>query len=203
MKIAVCTMHSPCYAEISGITIPVMKAYCELHGYEFHEIICPDWKFHYVKHEYFKDSLQTDITALLYIDCDALIVNKSVPIESLIDEEHSLFITEDATELNGGVFILKNNEWGHFFNNTVLEESDNFNNEQNVYVHYKEHPNFKPHIKILPQHKLNSYDHSLYPELSDRVGKEDLGDYKPGHFIIHFPALTILKRAEEIKKYIQ
>jgi len=160
MKVVVCTMFSNSYQAIADITLPVLKNYCEKHGYELNVITCPDWDYNYVKHEWLKEKMKEDIDLFFYIDADALITNQSVPIESLIDEEHSFFVSEDVTEINGGVFILKNNDWGRFFNNTVLEEKDTFVNEQNVYVHYKDHPNFKPHIKLMPQTLFNAYDHS-------------------------------------------
>lgn len=199
---AVATMYSDCYKEIAAITLPVMKDYCERHGYQFHEIKCPDWKYGYVKHEYLQDLLMTDIESVLYCDIDTLFTNPSIPYENFMDEEHDLFITEDATELNGGVFVLRNTSWSHLFNNSVLEERDNFVNEQNVYVAYKDHKNFKHKIKIVPHPSFNSYDHSLYPELLDRIGREDLGDWKPGHFIFHVPALTIPQRIEALKTHI-
>lgn len=203
MKILVCTMFSPSYQPIADITLPILKSYCEKHGYGLNVIVCPDWNYNYVKHEWLKDKMKEDVDVFFYIDADAIITNPSITIESLLEDGRDFYIAEDVTEVNGGVFILRNTEWGHFFNNSILEEKDNFVNEQNVYDHYKNHPNFKNKIKILPQSAINAYDYSLYPELQDRVGRPDLGDWQSDNFIFHVPALTIPQRIEALKKHIQ
>ena len=68
-------MYSPSYKEVSDVTVPVMRHYCDKHGYEFHEIKIEDDNYHYKKHEYFKDLLGTDVDVVFYLDCDAIFTN--------------------------------------------------------------------------------------------------------------------------------
>ena len=196
MKIAVCTTHSPAYAEVAAVTMPVMEAYCERHGYSFHEIKVEDNKWAYKKHGFFKELFETDVDAVLHIDVDAVFTNFNTKIEDFIDQEHDYFITKDFNELNTGNIILKNTDNGKWINEIILSQIDCFENEQNAVNWLMGNPGFNQRVKIVPHPSLNSYQYSLYKECSELVGKTELGDWTEGCFILHVPALPISKRAE-------
>jgi hypothetical protein len=48
-------------------------------------------------------------------------------------------------------------------------------------------------IKIVPQRELNAYNYDLYPGLIPHIYKKDLlgndGQWQPGDFLIHWPAV--------------
>ncbi|KAK1868337.1 hypothetical protein I4F81_010826 [Pyropia yezoensis] len=49
---------------------------------------------------------------LLWSDADAMVVNQSVPVETLIDDAADFLVTADWLMLQAGVFLVKCSEWG-------------------------------------------------------------------------------------------
>lgn len=197
MNVVLVTMWGESYRGIAELTIPNMLEYCWKHGYAFSEIKALEGEpYYYKKHEWFRDIIEGgDVDLIFYCDCDTLITNHSIKVEDLIDEEHDLFITKDYTELNGGVIILKCNKGGKQLNDFILEERDNFENEQNIFNHYQE--DLKPQMKILPQSTMNAYKYEIYPEIG-KLTKEQ-GQWEPGCFLLHTPGASMQTRLETLK----
>jgi len=49
---------------------------------------------------------------LLWSDADAMVINQSVPVESLIDDAVDFMVTADWLMVQAGVFLVKCSEWG-------------------------------------------------------------------------------------------
>lgn len=199
MKTIVVTSTSPHRREMFDITYPNMLKYCERHGYYSHVIHLEDGVWAYRKHEVFKELFEQGYELIAYRDDDVLFTNLSVPYESFLDDYYSFYITVDAGGFNGGSVIIKNTEVGRKFNDLVLENRDLFGNEQEF---YNSMPMLMMGIDLMKpiQHpSINSYKYDAYSEFPERIGREDLGDWKEGHFILHLPALTIEKRIEIFK----
>ena len=49
---------------------------------------------------------------LLWSDADAMVINQSVPVETLIDDAVDFMVTADWLMLQAGVFLVKCSEWG-------------------------------------------------------------------------------------------
>jgi hypothetical protein len=195
MKVAVFTVYNKDYSDIAKVTLPVMERYTQKHGYDFYQMFLKEgthWA--YKKHELFKDAVKFSANVFFYLDIDCLITDLNRKVESFLDEEHSLFITEDKTEINGGSLILKANKEGMFLNDSILGLKDNFENEQNAMVWLMGDPAFSKHVKLLPHPSINSYLYELYPEYGKLTPEE--GQWEPGQFILHTPALGLDKRAE-------
>lgn len=196
MRIVVCTMYSPAYKELAELTVPNMQKYAARHGYDTHIIFVEDEKWAYKKHEAFKELFEMGYDLIWYKDVDAIITNLSVPIESFLDDENVFYITKDFNELNGGSVIIKNTTAGRMFNSIVLENSDMFENEQNLFNSFPILVLGVDFMKILPHPSINSYKYDLYPECKGCVGREYLGDWMGGNFVLHVPALGLGKRLE-------
>lgn len=204
MRVIVCTMYSPSHQELADISIPNFQEYTDRHGYELRIINIENDKWEFKKHEAFKEWMDKDECDLIfYKDIDSLITNISIPITDFVDKDYSFYLTKDFTELNGGAVIIKNTKEGRLFNDIVLENKDTFENEQNFY-------NSMPMLMMganimnpLMHPSINSYDYSLYPECKEYVGREDLGDWQQGNFVIHFPALQLSHRLKMMKEYLQ
>jgi len=153
-------------------------------------------KWEYVKHEIFKNLFQKGFDLIWYRDIDSVITNMNIPITDFIDDEHDFFITRDFTELNGGSVIIRSSIKGQSFNRLVLRCKSRYQNEQNAYNHYREIMVNNNTMKVLPHPSINSYKYYLYPECKEYVGREDLGDWKEGNFVLHVPALALSKRLE-------
>ncbi len=199
-KVLIVTEWCPRYQEVADVSLPNMYEYAQLHGYDCHEIkMSNEDRFHYKKHELFKDIIgRTDYNLIFYKDIDSVITNLSVPIETFIDDEHSLFICEDSlVGVNGGSLIIKNNKGGKRINDFILSERENYNNEQVVMEHFKKELQEWGWMKILPYPAINSYPYEMYPEFQDRLHEQS--NWKEGHFLLHTPALPYEKRAEVLR----
>jgi hypothetical protein len=199
MKVCIVTEYCDRYNEIADVSLPNMIEYGTRHDYCHYLIkLSNDEGFHYKKHEHFKKLFETGIDLIFYKDIDSIITNLSVPIESFIDDEHSLFICgDDIFGINGGSLIIKNDMYGQFVNNYILSKREYFNNEQEVMEHYKIPLQAVGCMKILPHPSINSYPYKEYPELK-QVTREE-GNWHEGDFLLHCPALPYEKRAEILR----
>lgn len=200
MKIAFTTEYGGNYAAIAGYTIPIMRKYCELHGYDLRVLVMEGTgnEYAYKKHEFFEQLFKEDYEAIFYLDVDAVITNMNVKIESFMDGFASLYITEHLGELNGGALILRNDEEGRWVNDLILSERGSFDNEQNVINFYR---NFQPFIramKVVPHPAFNSFDYILYPEHPD-IRERERGHWHEGDFVLHVPGLGIDHRLQVLK----
>ena len=194
--ICVFTMYGDNYSGIASVTVPNMEKYCKRHGYDF-KVLLLDGDgndYAYKKHEYIKELFKRDIDIVWYLDCDAMVTNHKIRLEDFLDEDYSVFLTRDFTELNGGSIIIRNNELGRWFNDYILSRRGHYQNEQNV-INANEF-SFKHFMKHLPHPSINSYRYDLYLECASHVGKPELGDWKPGNFVLHVPGLGVERRKE-------
>ena len=210
MKVTLLTMWADNFKRIADISLPNFKAYCERHGYDLKELKIDSERFHYQKHIFLKEFLLTDVEVVFYIDIDAIITNQSLPVESFLDDEHDFYTTKDINEINTGTFILKNTEWGKWFNGLILGESKYYNNEQNVINAFHNTPFVKNKFKILPHPSINSYPYEYYYPSYGYIGWEDgdkantkpthqQGNWEEGDFVMHVPGLELNQRAEILK----
>lgn len=198
-KIAVVTMSCPRYSEIAKVSLENMKEYCDKHGYLQSVITLPETeRFHYKKHEFFKEAFKTDVQAIFYKDIDTVITNMNIPIEAFLTKEYDLFITKDTMGINGGSLIIKNSEGGRMVNDAILNLRDKFNNEQEVMNWLINEPQWNQYVKILSHPSINSYDYSAYQELAHITQRHE-GHHHEGDFILHTPALPFEKRAEILR----
>lgn len=113
---------------------------------------------------------------LLWSDADAMVVNQSVPLETIIDDAYDLMFSYDWLMLNAGMLLIKCSKWSLSFlqevydarkfdearalDQTALQEFiDNL-----TAVHRDEH------VKVLPKYAMDAYTE----------------EYRPGDFLMHF-----------------
>ena len=201
MKILLTTEYGGNYAEIAGVTVPVMRKYCERHGYDFRILVLEGTgnEYAYEKHKFFRELFKEDYDVIAYFDVDILITNHSIKLDSFIDKEHELFLTYLVSELNGGAMIIKNSLWGNMINNFILDARHKFENEQNVINYYRHHPMFQAKMKVVPHPSFNSMNYDYYPELQNFKTLE-LGHWVEGEsFVLHTPGLGIQQRLDVLK----
>ena len=111
---------------------------------------------------------------IFYSDADSLIMNPSIKLESLIDDNYDLIITRDQNNLNSGNFLLKNSEWSKNFLKDIYEQKQYINHPwwENMAIIdlYDNNQNIRDKTKILDVRSMNSY----------------VNNYQKGDFIIHF-----------------
>lgn len=113
---------------------------------------------------------------ILWSDADAMVINQTVPLETIIDDAYDLIYSVDWLMLNAGMLLMKCSKWSIDFLNTVynarkfdharaLDQSALQSHIDNLSV-----PERRAHIKIIPKHAMDVYTE----------------EYVPGDFLIHF-----------------
>eukprot|EP01114_Cavostelium_apophysatum_P012599 TRINITY_DN2859_c0_g1_i2.p1 TRINITY_DN2859_c0_g1~~TRINITY_DN2859_c0_g1_i2.p1 ORF type:complete len:315 (+),score=49.00 TRINITY_DN2859_c0_g1_i2:43-987(+) len=116
---------------------------------------------------------------IAWLDVDTLIMNMSIPLESFIDEDFHVILSRNFQNINLGVFLTKRTEFAAQFwqevwdTNTVHEWWQEQSGVISVY------PKYPQYVKALPATTLQS----TAPDAEN-------GDYKPGHFLIHYAGLS-------------
>lgn len=199
MKILCCTMFSPSHEELAEVSLVNLIEYTKIHGYDMRIIYIENDKWEYKKHEAFVKYFGEGYDLIWYKDVDTVITNLAIPITNFIYDDYHFFITKDFNEFNGGSIIIRNSEMGRFFNGVILEYRGRYENEQNVINYLINNFVIWKSVFILPHPSINSYNYSLYPECKEYVGREDLGDWKEGNFLLHVPALPMEQRIKILK----
>lgn len=182
-KIAIISLYNQGYKQVGKYSDWNKYAYAKKHGYDlflYHELFDlsrpPAWS----KIPAIAKHLD-DYEWIYWSDADSLIMNNTIKLESLIDNNFDLIITAQASNgvLNTGSFLIRNGNWSRKLLRKIYEQTDFINTtggwEQSALAYVlSHHKKYYDHIKVLPQRTMNSH---IAP------GK---GQYQPGDFVIHF-----------------
>lgn len=112
---------------------------------------------------------------LFWSDADAMVVNQSIPLESIIDDGYDLIFAYDWLMLNAGMLFMKCSEWTDAFLTKVYDARE-FDKaralDQSSFQSHLDHlppAELAAHVKVLPKHAMNVY----------------LEEYRPGDFLLH------------------
>ncbi len=207
MRIAISLQYNHDFAEIAGLTLPVIEAYALKHGYSAFinrcdmvspEIVwqrCPDERM-----------LLDTFDAVVHLDADILITNPEVTIESLIElgkqqgMEHGpdYCVGTDLNGINNG-FSLWMNSWrarvtlGKLMR-TYFADKNLYSSPQDALMDGK----FAPELAMwkMPQRLCNSYLHTEYGLTNEE------GEWQAGDFILHLPGMGNARRVEILKEHL-
>ena len=113
---------------------------------------------------------------VMWMDCDAMFIDQTRRIESLIPNPHAdLIISEDGRGLSGGNWIVKNSVWSKHFLQEILTNIDIFDlwdlKDQfallwsllrpNLFASRMENRGYPPQVALIPQRLLNAYPWAL------------------------------------------
>ena len=201
-KIAIISLYDNGYTSIGKYSDWNKKAYAKKHGYDLylhHELLDfsrpPAWskipaiEQHLNDHEW-----------IYWSDADSLIMNDTIKLESLIDNNYDLVITKEMAgwqSINTGSFLIRNCDWSRKLLRDIYNQPEFIHNvtwEQAAFMNLlKINPSLNARIKILHQKVMNS---------------GPIGIYRPGDFVIHFygPSSwlkeeTGLDKSENMHKY--
>lgn len=176
MSIIILTMWDEHYAKVGAISGPNKQAYAAQHGYAFvGERTRPDparpaaWS----KIELTRRHLPHYDWAF-WTDADSLIMNDAIKLESFVETEADLIITQDHSGLNAGHFLIRSTAWSARFLDEVYTQVQFLDHpwwEQAAMTYVlQSNPSHAPHVAFIEQRSINAY----------------VGNYVPGDFIIHF-----------------
>lgn len=223
MKIGILMMYDSRYEKMASVTIDRnVRQYCELHGYRLfvHKIEGsenerpPQWQ-KIIKSIEILESKEVDW--LMFLDLDCLVMNSTIKIESLIDDNFSLIIPAHMTAAvdfpmqdNGfggdniisAMYIAKSDEMGIAIlkdvwdKNGLPEETDanEFDYEQRQFRITLSKPEFRKHAKIVEERKMHTswYINNPFTVFFFEGCNENA--WKPGNFIVHVTGYEVEER---------
>ena len=241
MKIAVATTSSPGYKELADITEPSKIAYCDRHGYSWQpnkplqnparlaarEVTHdspPDIHYDaggYVRYEHVERLLgQFDV--VLQIGADALVMNQSIKIEDMLEQDGvagvrpTLHVSSDCNFINDenmiwahreidGVDIVRQLAWEmtrqpggahHEHQQHPCGWNHPYGCQHALRDYLFLHPEYAKVARFLPQRVLDA-------NLNNRYGFPPYvqGQYQPGDFILHLPGMDWQTRCQLAREY--
>lgn len=223
-KIAIVSMYDDNYARMAEITIHRnFRNYCDIHGYdlipfkiekEFLEGRHPQWG----KVKLLKNILEAEkYDWLFFLDCDCLIMNPGITLDSFIDPRFDLilpfgggapdfWIKEDDNEnsLMSSQMLFKNSSSSI----ELLEELWNapdfpkdmdineFDHEMRQLRFSFNKPKWFGKIKVLPEKNLNRFWPIKNPFVADTFPHILKNLWEPGDFIVHVISYDTNERIE-------
>lgn len=196
-------LYTKSWTKLSDIVVPALTKYCIKHGYKTNikEVQEPFDGFEKLR-EIKRIFENNEADVVLSIDCDALITNFNVTIESLISDR-ILNLSKDYNNWNCGVFIMQNAVWAIPFIELLLSKSgkQGIYCEQDAIIDWVNSESLEDVYHVInqiPQYKVNSYLYESYPEIPPQT--EEQGQWVQGEsFILHLPGIGMDKRIEILK----
>jgi len=161
------TAYNNRYETLAKIVTPIFRDYCTYHKYQYQEYIIPDnysrpapW----AKIEYLlKEIDQRPNYYTLWIDIDAVIVNKQIDLWSFIKPNKFLYLSKDHNNINSGVVLIKNHTEIKKLLKKTWTLTQYLNHEwweQAALIHLidQNFNNIKYHIEYIPSIKFNTID---------------------------------------------
>lgn len=173
------------YGEIASITMPSFQEYCKIHNYDFYvktEGFDKSKSMGWPKFVIFLEKMK-DYDWIFYVECDSLLMNQTIRLENLIDNNYDIIATEtkrqDKIQINTGPLLVKSSEWSKQFFAYLLTKEYYWNANMMEQAAFNEEVNnneeVRKHISIRDLRFFNSFMHEWHQE----------GNFRPGDFIIH------------------
>jgi hypothetical protein len=129
-----------------------------------------------------------------------MITNFDIRLEDLVDDDYDFVIAVDCYNINNDSFLARAtpNTIAWLRNTVSLREAYSGAKWLDQSAMIDTIDMMGDRIKIVPQRVMNSYDYDQYPGLVPHIYKKDLlgndGQWQPGDFLIHWPAVALDKR---------
>jgi len=174
--------EGPSFKTIGEITRQSKEEYCKIHGYDFY-LKDKDFDKSWTPRSERINILINNIDNydwIWYLDTDAMIMNQTIKIDYLIDDNYDVILSrtpnEQLIDINDGSMLIKRSEWSKNFlnhiNDIVKKSSHSWPCQQAIidYVNITHPEEAKKHIKIVPLRFFNSYYHQWYPKQNFQIG---------------------------------
>lgn len=199
MKIALATIHNKTYKALAEITTPLMRRYCEAHGYEFCLAEWGNgdydswWRVGHIR------TLMRSFDVVFWVDCDALIMNGGIRVEDAPPGD--VLMCEDIYGLNDGTSITRPTPWAEMFWYAVDTGRALVNDKlwgcNEAVIRFAQTAPYRDRVvTVLPQNAMNSY-------LMKEYGRPETwpGNYRDGDWILHLVGLPMERRLQLAREY--
>jgi lipopolysaccharide biosynthesis glycosyltransferase len=204
-KICVATFYTEDIESLYKLISPSYQKYCDMHGYDFvsKNISGEKYERHPVWYKInFIQELLNKYDWVLFVDCDTLLTNSNLTIESFIKDGKDFYISKDINGINAGVILLKNSDWTKQFlkecweidpNHAIYKEPgfawDKTQAEQRAIIVMINKFGLEK-VEFIPQKIFNAYTYNIW-----RLNYPD-GEWGPESFILHAPGCSLNHRLE-------
>jgi len=226
MKIGVVVSFNESYSDMARISVyDNIQKYCTLHNYDLYvdKQTSPRMDRYSAWNKVIAciESLP-NYDWIFFIDCDCLIMNHSIKLESLIDDNFSFIVPThnifaiDTPVLNSmgndcvitSQFFVKNDEIGMQILEDIWKAEEwplgmdinSFDYEGRQTRITIEKPVFKPYVKIIEEKLLNRFWYVNDPFIINRNKKVNENVWEPGDFIVHVTNYPVQDRVNLMDK---
>jgi hypothetical protein len=203
LKFALVTAHNDAYQPLADITWNQnKKIYCEKWGYDAISMTSgfqhPLRFISFERSRYIADLLESGKYDWIHaVGCDTMITNFNIRLEDLIDDNFDFVIATDCYNINNDSFLARASDTTIKWLRNTVNLLESYSNakwlDQSAMIDTIDM--MADRIKIVPQRTMNSYNYDLYPGLVPHIYKKDLfgndGQWQPGDFLIHWPAVPL------------
>lgn len=184
-KIAIISLYDKNYRNIGQYSDRNKKQYSVKHDYDYivyHHLLDETRPAAWSKILALLNHLK-DYEWLYWSDADSLIMNMSIKLESLIDNNFNMIISREvgSGNLNTGSFLIKNCVWSEKLLQRIYKQSDFINHmwweQAALKFVFAQDPSLLAKVKILHQRALNS--HLMH-------GRSPEGFFRDSDFVLHF-----------------
>jgi hypothetical protein len=206
IKIKIISAYNESFKEISDLSFSTVESFCQNKSipYERFYVREFDKPMAWFKIKALIDEIKLNqYDYILWIDADAMVLDKNFDIESIIDHSKTLHIAKDFNNINSGVMIWKVCELSSYLLEQIWLMSEKYLHhiwwEQAAIIelYEKNIGNILENTSFVKQSTLNAYETRYYGPLREE------GEINEKSFICHFPSLPVNTRINLIKKYIK
>lgn len=221
-KIGVVVSYNQAYSELARVGVfGNIAHYCKLHGYTLHVDTqqSPDMNRHAAWNKVIAciDALPL-YDWIFYIDVDCLIMNHTIQLEALIDDDYSFIVPAhnvepvDTPVMNEmgtncvitSQFFVKNDEVGMAILRDIWEAKEwpqgmhinTFDYEGRQARITIEKPQFRERVKVVEEHLLNRFWYVKDPFIVFHNKGVNDNVWQPGDFIVHVSNYPVAERVE-------
>ena len=211
MRIGLMTAWNDLYAPLAQIAQPVMKAYCERHGYTllsgpwYHDNEGEEWRMS--RGDLCKSSIflnnADNFDVLMWLDVDSIIMNHDIKIEDVLAFERDWLWTCNTDGPMSGFWIGRTSPqvraWVHRFAFACAYEYGG----GDQYA-MREVAKWAPYDWLVGGSNIvwgRHAGHCFAPEVGCPPGMEDTIIYQPGDWIVTFPGIDIARRIDLMAQY--
>ena len=206
--LTVCTFNSAQYAGLAEITLPNKQAYCMRNGYELISTFDAGNAFDGWDRVRLVAEVLPQFDAVAWIDCDAVITNHDVAIESIVGWEKrsigpSFFMSYDVNGPNSGTFIARNTPIARQFFHALLKAGrplvgSHHWQEQEAMIRFLASPPYAHgFVGWVDPSVMNAYVHAEHGWPEDFVGA-----WNDKSWIMHMAGLALWRKIELAREYV-
>lgn len=202
MTIGVYTMHDVLFQPVADITLPVLRAYCERHGYPLTVATerLSDQRVVWDKIPLLLENLHLNDWSF-FIEADILITNPEWTLEQFLfgNSSADIIVSDDINGMNFGVFFVRDSTEAR----VVLSDAwhmrgrADIGSEQHALIEACQGSERIRLVRV-SQKLFNSYPYAT--EYGMPATTE--GNWAPGDFAMHLPGMTVEKRVEVFERHI-